>query len=660
MAIAEMKKLSLVAMAYDKDAILNALHKTNAVQVTLHEDVEQTAALSVEAEELQAYLYSVDAALGALSTEIENFNKENKIKSELLQDGFEVSYDDFAAVGKQKAKMDQTIGKIQSLIDEKNALKNELSKLFKAIESAKIYAPITTPFDEFSSTQKTKVRLGLVPLTAVENLKKGLDEIELCAYKQLSAQGDNGLFLVAAHRSVAAETDGVLSLYAFSDCPYQGEKSGAQVYEELCQNHQAVTKALQANAYAMYELKNEIRPLKVYYEYLSFELEKQLSQNKMRQTDKTFFLQAYVPQMAEEQVRQAVEDVSSATYLQFTTPLDTDEPPTLLQNNDVVSNFESITNMYSAPNYREFDPNAVMAFFYSVFMGFIIGDMGYGLLMALIGGYLWLKNRKAPTGLSRLAGAFACGGLFAIFWGGLFNSFFGIAVLPTTVMPDPQSGRCSFIGIQVPSVLVISLVVGISQLCVGYICKAIQCWRRGEIVDGICDGVLWAIFSVGVAVAIVGLVEEMNVPVLGTVGGIVAGVSLLLAVVTAGRKEKFFGKFIKGFAAAYGVINYASDILSYARLYGLMLSGAVIAKIVSDYGIGFVVSGSIPLILLGVVLLLVGHAFNLVMNLLGAYIHDARLQYVEFYGRFFEGEGELFTPLGANKKYIRLSPNVQK
>ena len=105
-------------------------------------------------------------------------------------------------------------------------------------------------------------------------------------------------------------------------------------------------------------------------------------------------------------------------------------------------------------------------------------------------------------------------------------------------------------------------------------------------------------------------------------------------------------------SAAYGVINYASDILSYARLYGLMLSGAVIAQIVSTYGVQFITGGNAAFIILGVLLMVVGHGFNLAIGLLGAYIHDARLQYVEFYGRFYEGEGELFKPLGSNQKFI--------
>ena len=225
-----------------------------------------------------------------------------------------------------------------------------------------------------------------------------------------------------------------------------------------------------------------------------------------------------------------------------------------------------------------------------------------------------------------LAGAFAIGGFFAIIWGILFNSVFGIAVFANTIMPDPQKDQWLLAGISVPSVLVIAMLLGVSQLFVGYICKAVQEWRRGNIGDGICEGVLWAIFSIGVAVAIVGFVEEFNLPSLANVGAIIAGGSLLLAIITAGRKEKFFGKFTKGFGAAYGIINYVSDILSYARLYGLMLSGAVIAQIISTYSTQFLMSGNFALIALAIVLLIVGHGFNLVMNLLGAYIHDARLQ----------------------------------
>lgn len=250
---------------------------------------------------------------------------------------------------------------------------------------------------------------------------------------------------------------------------------------------------------------------------------------------------------------------------------------------------------------------------------------------------------------------FAIGGIFAVIWGFLFNSLFGITLPIPTLLPNAQSDMWTFAGIGIPAVLVIAMLLGIVQLLAGYVCKAVQCWRRGEVLDGILDGVVWAVFSLGAGLAIAGLVEEWNIPILVTVGGITAGVTLVIAMIAAGRHEKFFGKLSKGFGTLYGIINYMSDILSYARLYGLMLSGAVIAQIVSQYAVGFITGGGV-LAVLGVLLMLVGHVFNLAIGLLGAYIHDARLQYVEFYGRFYEGEGELFVPLGSKHEHVFVKP----
>ena len=401
--------------------------------------------------------------------------------------------------------------------------------------------------------------------------------------------------------------------------------------------------------------------MKIYSDYLSFELEKAELSEKLRATLTTFLLEAYVPKECEEKIKNAVEEVSDAVYFEFSSPAEDEIPPTLLKNNKVVKNFEAVTNMYSPVRYGEFDPNAIMAFFYSVFLGFIMGDVGYGLLMTVLGGFVYFRTNR-DTGMKRLAGVFAVGGIFAVIWGFLFNSLFGLPLFKSAVMPDAQGDMWSLTGIKIPAVLIISLLIGTVQLCAGYICKAVQCWRRGKILDGIFDGVVWALFTAGVGLAVVGLIDDFKLTVLAYAGGITAGAMLLTAMLTAGRKEKILGKFTKGFGAAYGVINFASDVLSYARLYGLMLSGAVIAQIISGYavtgmngGVGMLFSGNAGLVILGVVLMFIGHAFNLAIGLLGAYIHDARLQYVEFYGRFYEGEGELFAPLGSKHKYIYLN-----
>lgn len=655
MAIAEMRKLHLVAMSYDKDAILNALQKTGAAEIKLQLQRQGTEAVAVNAEELSTRLTAVEAALATLTTEVENYEKAHKVRVSPPQEGFLVSYSEFMSAKDSRAHIEEVVSLIARLTDRKNALKAELAKAKRETNAAQVYALLATPFSSYQDTECAQVRLGALSMPALDACVAAMDAEPLCAYQVLNGQGGNAVLCVAAHKSVAAEVGGILSAYGFTDCPYKGEQTGAQLAASCIAREAEIATEIERQEEALYALKDELRPLKIYSDYLSFEVEKELSGEKLLKTETTFLLEAYVPLEEVEEVGAAIQEIGDALYYEFTEPTDEDTPPTLLHNTPLVENFEGITNTYSPPNYREFDPNTIMMFFYSIFMGFIMADIGYGLLMTVVGGYLWLKNIKYPTGMSRLAGAFAFGGIFTIVWGALFNSFFGFPVLPFTVMPNAQEGKWLLAGIEVPSILVVAMLLGVCQLCAGYLCKAAQEFRRKNLVDGIFDGVLWAFFSIGLGLAIVGFVEEANLPMLQIIGAGTAGGSLALAALSGFFRAKGIGRITKPFGTVYGIINYASDILSYARLYGLMLSGAVIAGLLATYGGPWIVSGDPLMMILGVVLIVVGNLFNLVISLLGAYIHNARLQYVEFYGKFFEGEGELFRPLGGEHKYVRIA-----
>lgn len=656
MAIVEMSKLNLVAMSYDRDGILNALQRTRAAEIKLHYEAENTSALTADCEGLRAYLTDLESALSLLAAETENYNKDNKVKSDVLKDGFDVSYTQFTAAKDKRQQMDELVKNIYALDAEKKNIQAELAKTRRIKATALIYGNVESPLTDFNGTAHVKIKLGTVPLATADNVFAACGEDSLVACIRLAADTESALVAVAAHKSAAYEAESVMQEAGFVPCPFDDTRSGKEIYNSLVNKEEELCAQLKENAEKMHALGEGVRDMKIYCDYVGFELEKAELSDKLRSTQKTFLLEAYVPKEAQESVTQEINAVTGAAYFEFSEPAADEIPPTLLKNNAVVRNFEAITNMYSPVSYREFDPNTVMALFYSIFLGFIMADIGYGLLMFVIGGFIYLRSSR-DSGLKRLAGVFAIGGIFALVWGILFNSLFGITLtFMPTLLPDPQSEMWTLMGIKIPAVLIISLLLGMVQLCAGYLCKAMQCWFRKQVVDGIFDGFIWSLFTVGVALAVVGLVDQFKAPKIITyIGGITAGVTLLCAMLTAGRKEKLIGKFTKGFGAAYGVINFASDILSYARLYGLMLSGAVIAQIVSDYGVDFMTGGNALLIILGAALMIVGHSFNLAIGLLGAYIHDARLQYVEFYGRFFEGEGELFAPLGSNCKYVNLN-----
>ncbi len=659
MAIAEMSKLHLVAVSYERDKILNALQTTCAVEICGHTLTENTHSLELDAEELNEYLSSAERALAYLTAGVNDYRRDNKIKPADDDTDAVMTYSEFLAQSGKKDEADAIIARINAFEAEKKNLLSELTSVRRTKSLAYPYSALTEKFAYYTGTAHTEARLGALSVSARDELISNLGEDDLFALDSLCECEGTAIVLALFHKSF--EGDRLLQAAGFTSCPFK-EGSGSEIYNAADMREAEIFGALEDNARRVYEAEGDIRTLQIYCDYLSFEAEKAALSDKLLATQSTVLMEAYVPKEKEQEVAAAIESATTAAYFEFTEPTEDETPPTLYKNNEVVKNFETITDMYSPPSSREFDPNTVMAFFYSLFLGFIMGDVGYGLMMIIGGGTLYFKSRKKPNALTRLSGVFAAGGFFAIIWGILFNSFFG-AELPffKAVLPAPLGVYWSLMGINIPSVLIVSMFLGIVHLCAGYICLAYQCFRRKQIVDGIFDGLTWALFSIGVGLAVAGLVEDFNCSTLALVGGIIAGVSLVTAMATAGRKEKLLGKFTKGFGAAYGVINYVSDILSYARLYGLMLSGVVIAQIITGFAVTgyngstpFLFSGNAGLIVLGVVLLVVGHIFNFAIGLLGAYIHDARLQYVEFYGKFFEGEGELFRPLGSTHKYIRL------
>lgn len=660
MAIAVMRKLRVAAISYEGDKILDALSKTGAAEIKILEAEENIARPVSDAAALSSRLEEAEGALKELVASSERYAKEHKKAFKPEKDGFFVTYEEFMNADRKREEAEALIAEIKRLTAERVRLGASLASLEKTILSLSPYKDFEILFSAFSNTPRLRVFLG-----TVENVKEELFE----TLADVCVKTEGNTVLVVALKEAEKETEEFLRGLDFAPCPFLKEAgTGKELYVRLNEEKKDLLRAIEKTDEAEFALCENMRFLKVYCDRIAYELEKAESvSGKMLATERVILLEAYAPKESEEEISAALSAVTDSAYFDFVEPEEDEMPPTLMRNNGLTKNFEAITNLYSPPNSKEFDPTTVMGIFYSVFLGFIMGDIGYGLFMLIGGGLLWWKNRVKDNGLKRLAAVFAIGGVFAVIWGFLFDSLFGIAILHMRVMPPLLEGNTNWhvLGIAIPALLIVALEVGVVQLFAGYVCRAIQCWRRGKIWDGIFDGVVWAVFSIGVGLAIAGLVEELNMIILAYVGGIAAGAMLLAAMLTAGRKEKILGKFTKGFGAAYGVINYASDILSYARLYGLMLSGAVIAEIVSGYALtgyggstGMIVSGNAGLAVLGVVLLLLGHLLNLALSLLGAYIHDARLQYVEFYGRFYEGEGELFSPLGSKHAHVFIVPKA--
>lgn len=349
-----------------------------------------------------------------------------------------------------------------------------------------------------------------------------------------------------------------------------------------------------------------------------------------------------------------VRTVTLDYQLEFEDPTELDYVPTLLENNKFVQPFESITNTYSVPNYREIDPNPLMSIWYWIIFGVLIGDIGYGLLL-LIGGILLLKIMKPKGGIEDLVKVFTYSGITATIMGVISGSVFGVGIdlgqivgnlfnQPgwTTVFLQPMADPMTM--------LIFSLGLGILHMGTGLILKIITSYRRKRYLDGLADGLSWLFILIGITLIAINMVTTNTT--LGIIGTIFAIFGLGLILVAGGlRKEGIVGKIFGGLGGLFDITSYLSDILSYSRILALALSTAVIAYTMNT--LAGLIQGSILGIILSLVIYLVGHVFNMAISLLSAYVQNNRLQYLEYYGKFYEGGGYLFKPLAFETEHIQ-------
>ncbi len=384
--------------------------------------------------------------------------------------------------------------------------------------------------------------------------------------------------------------------------------------------------------------------VKLAYDVVKMKLDCARSHSKLLSTDHTFMLTAWVPADS----RQKIESYLTTTgcYYQFREPEPQEDFPVLLKNSKLVEPFEVITELYALPNPRSMDPGWEMALFYFIFFGIMLSDAGYGLIL-FFGGLVALKKMDlAPFG-KKFMKLITLGGLSTIFWGAVYGSWFGNAI--------PQIGQV-FFGktIEVPflldpmndpvTVLLLSFALGIVHIFAAMALNAKLLLQRGKVWDAVFDVGLWYLLLIGLLL----LLAPGNLAVAGKYMSIVGAIGLVL---TQGRdKPNILQRLFSGVLSLYNVSGYLSDMLSYSRILALGLATGVIGNVVNI--MGTLPGNSIVGFMVFIAVFLFGHTLNLAINALGAYVHASRLQYVEFFGKFFEGGGRPFAPLRANTKFV--------
>ena len=653
-----MSVMTLVGLSAEKGAILDGLQRCGAVQIRNIKETETITRIdSSGVDVLSTLIERTERAIETISSAVNEFPKN--MRPEIVSDGIGVTKDEFFAMEERRERMESVVGTIEELSALRAKIKADIAKIDSEIKSYDAYLSVKEPFDFYKSTKCATVYFGTAPKDKAAKLVSIAADLGAVA-EILSEGGSESVVAVVVNNADKEVIAPLLSQAAFKRSPYSDHTTASVETEKLRIKTEELKKEDETVLHKIAASSHEIKDLKIFSDYLSFLKEKALSDELIGVTQTAFLLEAFVPTEATERVKNAVAEITEAAFIEFAVVPREENAPTLNKNGRIVSNFEVVTNMYSSPAYSALDPNAVMAFFFSLFMGVIMADVGYGIMMIAGGFFLAAKSRK-ETSIHRMAKVFAYGGIFAIVFGAILDSFLGFQLFHSLLGENytafyaahinPVDAKSSLAGIDVPTILLWCLGLGTAHMAVGLVLKAIQDFSRGKVAEGIFGGLVWAVALFGLIATVFLMVTEnayADIAMYVTVGAVAVG------IITAGVGSKGAGLVIKPFTAAYGIINYVSDILSYARLYGLMLAGSQIASIFTNtlaLEMLMTKSNGVLGIVAGVLIIIVGNVFNLAISLLGAYIHDARLQYVEFYGKFYEGEGELFTPFGSKLKH---------
>lgn len=666
MSIVKMSKIKLISLYDYKEDILNALHKTASVELTATEEVADTFIVQKNEENLPIY-QEFDRIKGVITFFEERLEKcKNKpfLKEDLsfLKYQF-LTYEEFVSAKDKKEQVGKIVEKISTYRNKVMENRATALKLNNILSQLNPYLAVKEKFSEFKSTKTTHVFFGTIKAEAISSLQNFVEENPLSELKVL-AVGQQAVIALVVFNDLYESAEQKLVENGFNKCPFDFDKTPIEKTREIESQLNALDNDNEQVDKLLCESVSDLKELRAYSDYLKFVIEKEKVSEEFRRTNKTFVMQGYLPEDSKQTVLDTIHSVTKAVFVEFSEPTKEDNPPTLLKNKPPIRQSEFIVDMYSAPNYREFDPNKIVFLFFMLFMGVIMADIGYGLCMVFIG--LVLARRvKVDNGAKRLWSIIAVSGIPTIIFGLLFNSLFGFALPYKAILPNPVPDGSGMNNLML--ILLMCLGLGVLHMAVGYLCKAINMFKQRDILGGIFEGITWVVFFIGMVFAgfnflfdylmdqtfvmhegIRGFFDKMTVP-----GLIMVASSVFVAMVTAGRKEKGFGKFTKGFGSVYGIINIMSDILSYARLFGLMLSGMIIASTFNDMGIGMF--GGVVGYVFGVLIIIVGHVFNIAMGVLGAYIHNSRLQYIEFFGKFYTGEGNQFAPLGSKMDYVHIT-----
>ena len=650
--IVSMKRLTLVGIRQEEVNILRALQKIGAVEL-----------ISVTGDEGGG-----DAAkrLDEAAERISRFSESlSAIRPYAKKPGF------LAPAREEKLeKMQQDLGeaqvasdRIRAILEEKKQIEARLEKNAATYAALIPWADMDQDMSSVVSTKFTQYYTGLVDPAA----EAALQEQEAFSAEFYGEPGHRAA-IVACLKEDARLVAGYLKTINWTDYVFpRMEGTPREAMLSLERDREAGEKRLAELQAELESCGVSAAILENAADALLIERDNLAADTQVEKDISVFRLEGWVRSDEIEQVEKALRSVTEDYYTEYRDPAEDETPPTVLKNDAFNTPFESLITLYSLPNARGIDATPYMTPFYIFLFGIMLSDTGYGLVLSL-GAWLFLKLKKPAGGLRGLAMVLFWGGISTMVWGVLVGTFFGLdfdVIFGTAdkfpLLIDPTGNPVGM--------LLFCLLLGVIHICCGHLIKMKMCFEDKDWKGAVFDNLSWVFVLVGLVLAALPMASTFFDPpfelgwyhalYLDKVGlGLILIGSAMVLLFKGRDKKNPISRLASGFGGLYGATSYLSDILSYARLLALGIATGYLAMVFNTL-CAMLMGGSGIMKFMGfiiaVVLLIALHLFSIAINTLGTFVHCARLQYVEFFGKFYEEGGRAFKPLQYKTKHVQIS-----
>ena len=667
MAIVQMQRINICALKKNRKAILERLQELGAMEIDIQleddnlcekQDVASSRAL------FERRAQTADQALAILNIYVpekkgmlDSLAGKPLVEKELFEKAAE-NQDQYMATASRIVTLDKQIAESKAAV----------LKVQNQVEALAPWLSLTVPVS-YTGTQKTAVLIGTMPnpqdQQSILNLLAGaVPDVEAVDVELISTDKDFTYLAVICMKQDAGKVEEVLRTGGFSKPSSPVQKIPEEYKKDL---EAEITKAQEQ----VKQLESELaecavsrQDLELISDYYRTRAEKYRILGEIPQTASTFAISGYVPAAkADAIVKELSEHYGAAAETEGIK--EEEEPPVLLHNNRFSESVEGVLASFGLPAKGEIDPTFFTSIFYVFLFGLMLSDAAYGLIVSLACGIVLLKLPRMETNLRKSVQLFFWCGLSTLFWGVLFGGYFGDAldVISETFFGHKISiPALWFVPLNEPMrMLLYSMLFGVIHLFTGLALKGYMYIRDHKYMDFVCDVIFWYMLLLGLIGLLIpssmfaGIAGKQIVfpaalnaaakwsAILGAVG----------IVLFSGRSSKNPAlRIALGAYDLYNITGWLSDVLSYSRLLALGLATGVIASVVNQ--MGSMGGKSIGGVILFIIVFVIGHVFNMAINLLGAYVHTCRLQYVEFFGKFYEGGGKPFEPFKLKTKYVDL------